>query len=240
MRTAVLLAAGRGKRLKPYTDTTPKPLLPWGGRPTLDHIVDSLLDAGIDRLCVVTHHLHEQVDAYFARRFAFEQSIEVLCVRQPQMLGTANALQCAMHARADWFEQDFLLTATDYLVSPHFYPDLLSFHINHTMAISVSLKSLPDDELSSRSSVRFGGEDVVLEIVEKPEPGTAPSNLGANLVFILPAAIALYVDLVEPSARGEFEIQSAINAYLQNSGDARGLLQTTPAEWQPPPIESDC
>jgi len=65
--TAILLAAGRGTRLRPHTDSTPKPLLPVQGAPTLDLYLQSLTAAGVNRLVLVTHYLGEQIDAY-ARR----------------------------------------------------------------------------------------------------------------------------------------------------------------------------
>ncbi len=234
VNTAVLLAAGRGKRLRPYTDTTPKPLLLHNGRPMLNYVLDALVIAGINRICVVTHHLHEQVEAFLFKQYANSPDIDVQCVRQPHMSGTANALQCALQAQPDWFNHSFLLSATDYLVPKAFYHDLLSFHAAHGQGLSVSLKTLSAEQLSSRSSVRFSADGDVLEIVEKPAAGSAPSSQGANLVFVLPAAIRPFIDAVEPSGRGEYEVQSAINAHLKEFGGGRGLLQPTPAEWQLP------
>ena len=63
-KVAVLLAAGRGKRLRPHTDHTPKPLLPINGRPTLDFVLEAVIKAGIERVCLVTHHLEEQIHDY--------------------------------------------------------------------------------------------------------------------------------------------------------------------------------
>src|SRR5512139_1128361 len=59
IRSAILLAAGRGKRQRPYTDTTPKPLLPVRGRPTLDYVLTSVKHANVERVCIVTRHLEE-------------------------------------------------------------------------------------------------------------------------------------------------------------------------------------
>src|SRR5215216_2646780 len=57
IRSAILLAAGRGKRQRPYTDLTPKPLLAINGRATLDYVLMAVSKAGIERVCIVTHHL---------------------------------------------------------------------------------------------------------------------------------------------------------------------------------------
>jgi MurNAc alpha-1-phosphate uridylyltransferase len=61
IRSAILLAAGRGKRQRPYTDEIPKPLLPVRGRATLDYVLTAVRRAGIERACLVTRHLEEKI-----------------------------------------------------------------------------------------------------------------------------------------------------------------------------------
>lgn len=73
---AVILAAGKGVRLQPYTLTTPKPLLEVQGRPILDHLLGALPDA-IDRIIVVIHHLGEQLEAYLEKQSFFKDWIAV-------------------------------------------------------------------------------------------------------------------------------------------------------------------
>lgn len=233
VRRAVLLAAGRGKRLRPHTDHTPKPLLRHLGKPTLDYLMDSLQEAGVDDVVLVTHHLHEQVEEYANRRTQSSEQL-VRCVRQPALKGTANAMQCVIEAYPDFVKQPYILSATDYLVPQSFFDELLQFHDDHAAELTVSLKALPENELAGRSSVRFGVDDTIEEIVEKPAPGTAPSSIGANLTFILPSSLAPYIASVPISPRGETEIQYAINEWLANGGSAKGLVQSAPNEWQAP------
>ncbi len=230
--SAILLCAGRGTRLRPHTDKTPKPLLPVDGVPTLEHSLRSLHFAGIENLLLIMHHLSEQIESFMLTRKgpAFKQW---QCVFQKEMGGTADAALTGMDARPEWFGDTFIVAATDYILWPDFYPALCQYHREHGDDITVSLKAIPEDELSSRSSVRFDQEQRIVEVVEKPKPGTAPSPLSANLVYILPAPIAGYIKVVKPSVRGEKEIQTAINAYLAQGGTARGLVQDTPLEWQP-------
>ena len=64
IRSAILLAAGRGKRQRPFTDTLPKPLLPVRGRATLDYVITAVMQAGVERICIVTHHLEEKIFEY--------------------------------------------------------------------------------------------------------------------------------------------------------------------------------
>ena len=230
--SAIVLCAGRGKRLRPHTDTTPKPLLPVAGKPTLDFVFESLQHAGVERVVLVTHHLGEQVEQY-AELQRFFPPTNVVCVQQGQLAGTADAAIAALDAKPEWFTTPFILTASDYLVPTPFYKALVDAYASSDTQVAVSLKRLPEEELSSRSSVRFDDNGDVLEVVEKPAKGEAPSNLSANLVFILPADIIPAIRKVAPSERGEKEVQTAVNVYISQNKPGCGLEQDTPAEWQP-------
>ena len=105
-RTAVLLAAGRGRRLRPHTDQTPKPLLPINGRPTLDYVLTAIAAADIHQVCLVTHYLEEQIVAYIGDGSRWGLSARF--VHQPAMLGTGHALKVAMASYPDWFAGPFL------------------------------------------------------------------------------------------------------------------------------------
>ena len=84
-----------------------------------------------------------------------------------------------------------------------------------------------------RSSVSFDDNGLIDAVVEKPAAGLAPSNMSANLIFILPANIKKFIEQVAPSQRGEKEIQSAVNAHIASYGPACGLEQAAPPEWSP-------
>src|SRR5215470_1519701 len=97
---AVLLCAGLGTRLRPYTLDTPKPLLPVRGRPILDWTLGALPKA-VDRVVVVVNYLSEQVEAYL-REQKHRTSYEV--VRQDVPRGTGDAVRsCQKFIRSDRF-----------------------------------------------------------------------------------------------------------------------------------------
>jgi len=234
VRTAVLLAAGRGNRLRPHTDTVPKPLLIHRGRPTLDYILNSLNEAGIDRIILVTHHLAEQLDAY-AKRWSASGRQSVHCVRQQHLFGTADALECVFRKLPEISQETFIMSATDYLVPRRFYSQLMDFHQSHKAAMSISMKRLDPEEIQGRSSIRFADDGAIVEVVEKPQPGQAPSDIAANLAYVLPPTIVSFLEQVQPSQRGEREVQSAITKTVaqlyfyysaMNAGKSTSLLQS--------------
>ncbi len=69
-KTAMVLAAGEGKRMRPLSETVPKPLVEVGGRALIDHCLDGLVAAGIETAVVNVHHLADKVEAHLARRIA--------------------------------------------------------------------------------------------------------------------------------------------------------------------------
>lgn len=86
---AVLMAGGRGERLRPMTEHTPKPLLPVGGKPIIDYNVDELEACGVDKIFVTVNYLAEQIERHFYGRMG---NASVECVREPKRLGTMGSL----------------------------------------------------------------------------------------------------------------------------------------------------
>lgn len=86
---AVLMAGGRGERLRPMTEHTPKPLLPVGGKPIIDYNVDELEACGVERIFVTVNYLAEQIERHFSER---NGNACVACVREPKRLGTMGSV----------------------------------------------------------------------------------------------------------------------------------------------------
>lgn len=102
------MAAGEGRRLRPLSERWPKPVLPIDGRPVIATLLRELADAGITSAWVVTGHLAENVEALVGDGSAF--GLEARFARQPEQLGSADALGCALAAGA---EPPLLATAAD-------------------------------------------------------------------------------------------------------------------------------
>ncbi len=86
---AILLAAGEGLRLRPLTETTPKPLLKVLGEPILKRSISGLNKYGIDSFIIITNYLEEQIKEYIINEFP---NLKIDFVHQTEIKGTANAL----------------------------------------------------------------------------------------------------------------------------------------------------
>jgi NDP-sugar pyrophosphorylase family protein len=224
---AIVLAAGRGRRLRPFTDRRPKPLLPESGRPALDYVLTALSRAGVNEVCLVTHYLAEQIQTYVGNGAAWD--MHAVFRRQSELLGAAHAVQAAV----DFIKAPTFILAADYLLPGDYLAELKLFYLRERADLAVSLKRLPDVELGRRSSVRFNGLGRIQEIVEKPAPGTAPSQIGASMIYIVPPTVLDYLPDVPRSSRGEYEFQWVVNRMLRDGYRMAGCIQSAPPEWTP-------
>lgn len=115
-RQAIILAAGEGRRLRPITDHTPKPLVPFWGRPLLDWAVDKLVRAGVERIAINACHLGDALTAH-VRTLERRLGRELHVAREPRLLGTGGAVKNLRH----WLtpgEPFFVLNADAVFAAP--------------------------------------------------------------------------------------------------------------------------
>jgi mannose-1-phosphate guanylyltransferase len=226
-KSAVLLAAGRGKRQRPYTDVIPKPLLEVHGRATLDYVLRAVARAAIERVCIVTHHLEEQIFAYVGN--GSKWNLSVIFAHQNELRGNGDALRSVP---ADWIlDEPVMVVATDYILEEDALLQLVEAHHKYNADITMSLKECPLDELTARSSVDVDSNWQVTRIIEKPKPEEIMSPFAASILFLFPPQIWDYVSKLEPSARGEIEMQAAVQKMIEDGYKAYGVLQPIPEEW---------
>jgi aminoglycoside/choline kinase family phosphotransferase/dTDP-glucose pyrophosphorylase len=118
---AMILAAGYGTRLRPYTNHTPKPLFSIAGRPLLDEIIRRLQRAGCDAVIINTHHLHQQIEAFVAEQ---NYSLEIFTRHEPEILGTGGAIK---NVSDFWDNQPFMIINAD-IVADFDLAEIYSVH----------------------------------------------------------------------------------------------------------------
>ncbi|MGA9001143.1 MAG: nucleotidyltransferase family protein, partial [Pseudolabrys sp.] len=97
-RRAMILAAGLGTRMRPLTDTLPKPLVKVAGKPLIDHVLDRLAEAGVERVVVNVHHLADQMQRHLAQR---KQPLIVISDERGLLLGTGGGVKKALPELGD-------------------------------------------------------------------------------------------------------------------------------------------
>jgi dTDP-glucose pyrophosphorylase len=206
IQQAVILAAGRGTRLVPLTNDRPKSLLPILGKPILVRLIECLHQAGIDHFVIVTGHELSQVQAVASD--ALPPDLTVQWVMQPAPTGTVDALQRALPLLSG----PFLLAAVDNLTSVEHVRTLIARHQSTPDHIAtLSLLHATPAEIRQSADVLLDGEEV-LSIAEKP--AQPQGQHAAFMLYAFSPDLAEYLPAVQPTARGEREIVSALQLAL--------------------------
>lgn len=126
---AVMMAGGKGERLRPLTEKTPKPLLKVGDKSIIDHNVDRLLDYGISNINVTVNYLKEQIIEHFRSP---HKGVSIKCISEPYFLGTIASVRFV-----DSFYNDYILVMNSDLFTNINYEDLFLHFIEHDADMSV-------------------------------------------------------------------------------------------------------
>lgn len=127
---AVLMAGGKGERLRPLTLTTPKPLLPVGNKAIIDHNIDRLISYGIQNINVTVNYLGEQIEDHFKEP---RSEVQVLTVREPKYLGTIGSIRFVKG-----FSNDTILVMNSDLFTNINYEDFYMHFVKHNAEMSVA------------------------------------------------------------------------------------------------------
>jgi dTDP-glucose pyrophosphorylase len=172
----VIMAGGRGTRLLPHTENCPKPLLPVGDRPMLEHIIERAKADGFRHFVLAVHYLAHMIEAHFGDGSRWQVRIDYL--REESPLGTAGALGLLEPLP----NVPFLVTNGDVLTDIR-YGELLDFHLRHrstaTMAVRLHEWQHPF------GVVRTKGVDIV-GFDEKP---VSRSHINAGIYVLEPRAL---------------------------------------------------
>ncbi|MER5771331.1 UTP--glucose-1-phosphate uridylyltransferase GalU [Streptomyces sp. NPDC001985] len=234
-RKAVIPAAGLGTRFLPATKATPKEMLPVVDRPAIQYVVEEAADSGLDDVLMVTGRNKRALEDHFDRAYELEQLLElkgdkekllkvressematVHYVRQGNPLGLGHAVLCAEPHVGD---QPFAVLLGDDLIDARdqLLARMLDVQEQHGGSVVALMEVDPDRaHLYGCAAVRpmeDGGPDDVLrvtDLVEKPEPGTAPSNLAVIGRYVLAPEIFGVLHRTPPGRGGEIQLTDAL------------------------------
>jgi UTP--glucose-1-phosphate uridylyltransferase len=230
VRKAVFPVAGLGTRLLPATKSIPKEMITVVDRPLIQYTIDEAREAGIEQMIFVTGRGKAALDDYFDIGFELETTMrergkslealdrsrsrfgEIVSVRQQQPLGLGHAVWCARDIVGD---EPFAVLLPDELMygKPNCLAQMVAAYERVGGNIVAALE-VPDSETHKYGVIDPGAtEGRLTEIrgmVEKPAPGTAPSNLMLPGRYILQPDVMRALDAQETGAGGEIQLTDAI------------------------------
>jgi UTP--glucose-1-phosphate uridylyltransferase len=230
VRKAIIPAAGLGTRFLPATKAMPKEMLPIVDRPTIEYIVEEAIASGIEDIIIVTGKGKRAIEDHFDQNFELEEhlrakgkfelldkinqssKVEIHYIRQKEPKGLGHAVWCARKFIGD--EPFAVLLGDDIVQSEKPCLQQLMEQYDETGSSVIGVQTVADDVthrygIIDPSTVE-GRRYQVSNFVEKPAPGTAPSNLAIMGRYILTPEIFEFLETQETGAGGEIQLTDAI------------------------------
>ncbi len=205
---AVVLAAGRGRRLNPLTNTRPKPMVPVANRPLLEHVVEACRDAGVDDLVFVVGYRRDRIQTYFGD--GDDWGVDVEYVVQEKQLGTGHALK---QASPELEDERFLVLNGDSIVSPDLV-ERMSEVADKEDVVAVSRSDRPTD---------YGVvevEDGYLKSIKEKPLETRSETVNAGVYGFGRGILDLLPET--PDEHGEMNLTAAVSELL-DEGEVRAV-----------------
>jgi Nucleoside-diphosphate-sugar pyrophosphorylase involved in lipopolysaccharide biosynthesis/translation initiation factor 2B, gamma/epsilon subunits (eIF-2Bgamma/eIF-2Bepsilon) len=206
--TAVVLAAGAGRRLSPLTNRRPKPMIPVANKPLLEHVIDAVSDAGVDEIVLVVGYERERIQTHFGDGDDWDVTIRY--VVQDRQLGTAHAVaQAEPHVDAP-----FLVLNGDRIVEPSAVADVRDALTEGAAPAAMAVTR--SDRPGAYGVVTVRGNRVET-IVEKPRRQAASEVINAGVYGFTPAVFDA-IERTEPAADGEYELPDTVGRLIDEGG----------------------
>jgi UTP--glucose-1-phosphate uridylyltransferase len=253
IQSAVVPVAGHGTRLLPATKSQPKEMLPVARKPIVQYVVEELVSNGIEQILFVTgrskasieNHFDHDPELFAALTQANNQDLlkelnfealkaHFFYTRQRLQKGLGDAIMCAENFAG---EEPFLVALGDSILGLNAVSRAVSrmadvFDSKRASCV-IAVEEVPLEETSHYGIVQpeAGSDDVfrIVNLVEKPAPGAAPSNLAIAGRYIFSPVIFDMIRRVKPDKRGEIQLTDAIQ-FMCEEGRRVMAVKLTPAE----------
>ncbi|MDR7073327.1 UTP--glucose-1-phosphate uridylyltransferase GalU [Fictibacillus barbaricus] len=231
VRKAIIPAAGLGTRFLPATKAMPKEMLPIVDKPTIQYIVEEAIESGIEDIIIVTGKGKRAIEDHFDHAFELEQNLyekgkfellekvqhtskmaDIHYIRQKEPKGLGHAVYCARKFIGD--EPFAVLLGDDIVQGEKPCLKQLIEQYENTGSSIIGVQEVPDEQTSRYGIIdpmsQIGNLYGVNNFVEKPAPGTAPSNLAIMGRYLLTPEIFTHLETQETGAGGEIQLTDAI------------------------------
>ena len=209
IKLAIIPAAGKGTRLRPLTTAIPKEMLHVAGKPVIEYVIENVRDAGIEDVIVVTGYQKHAILDYLGS--GSKLGVKIAYAVQDELSGLAHAVYSARHIVKD---NSFLVMLGDNILRPKsFVKDLINFHIKSKSTATIGVLEVED--VSRYGIVKINPEGKVLDLVEKPNPEQAPSNLAIAGIYVFEPIIFNAIEKTKPGAKNEYQLTDSIKILLQ-------------------------
>jgi dTDP-glucose pyrophosphorylase len=217
---AVVLAAGRGTRMRELTADLPKPMIEVRGKPVLQHIVEGLRDAGVRRFLIIVGYRADAVQNFFGDGSRY--NIEIQYATQVVQDGTGRVVDLARNFVEN---APFILGYGDILVDPANYKRVVDLAGDIEAIITVKR----GEDVTKGGAVFLNDQMELVDLREKTKPGQATSPWYNAGLYTFRPSIFEFTAKLKPSPRGEYELTDAIRD-LAHSGKKVNALELT-GEW---------
>jgi len=210
---AVILAAGRGTRMRELTLTIPKPMVEVSGKPVLSYIVEGLRDAGVRKILVVIGYRKEAVVDHFGN--GSDIGVEITYAEQIRQDGTGKVVELAKEFCGD---DPFILSYGDILVDPSSY---LPLTVLGDADLMLTVRHTQDP--SKGGAVYLNERFEVIDLREKQPREKASTSWYNAGVYTFRSTIFSYIARLEKSPRGEYELTDAIRAMAREGKKVKAI-----------------
>jgi UDP-N-acetylglucosamine diphosphorylase / glucose-1-phosphate thymidylyltransferase / UDP-N-acetylgalactosamine diphosphorylase / glucosamine-1-phosphate N-acetyltransferase / galactosamine-1-phosphate N-acetyltransferase len=211
---AVLLAAGRGTRMREMTADLPKPMLVVRGKPVLQYVVEGLRDAAIEKFLIIVGYRAETVQNFFGDGSRYKLDIQY--ATQTVQDGTGRVIELAKHFVAS---EPFILGYGDILVAPENYKRIIDLPDDAEALISVTA----GEDVSKGGAVFVNERMELVDLREKLKPGEAASPWYNAGLYAFRPSIFDFTAKLRPSPRGEYELTDAIRDLAQSGKTVKAV-----------------
>lgn len=211
---AVVLAAGRGTRMRELTADLPKPMIEVRGKPVVQYIIEGLRDAGVAKFLIVVGYRADVVQNFFGDGSRYK--IDIQYTTQEKQDGTGRVVELAKSFAAN---APFILAYGDILIDPANYKRLVDLADNVEALLSVTR----GEDVSKGGAVFVNERMELIDLREKPKPGEPTSPWYNAGLYAFRSSIFDFTAKLKPSPRGEYELTDAIRELAQSGKKVQAL-----------------